>query len=323
MKTMRTGRWLTLAAVVCVVILGFASKSYGVQTLNQAVLDHPETLENQTKIVETVLRDTNRRGQYDAADVGKVSVHYGDVTGDGRQDAVVQVQFGPKDTLVAVYQKEENGDGYSFLGEAGVFFDVQRLEFLPIPDMGKSAILLREYANQNIGAFEKNVFVRGYLWDGEAFELVISIPQNIVSTWNRLWNQNAQADPSDWERVVQEGELTLEEADAPSVNASYDQMYQTSTDTQTKNIPADETFSTNKARKIEETYYWDTGWGRFILGEARDPATGETVAILADLSNSPYVLSDDFVQDEGQVRIRRKDGAIEVVNRDSLEMLPQ
>lgn len=311
-------KWITVMLVVVVMALGFTAKIYGVSNGITKTTDLT-TREGQEEIARNVIADMGRQEDFNYKDVSNVQIYRGNVYGDSGEEIVVAVSLVPKDTLVAVYTPV--GDTYEYLGNLGSFFAIENIEFKPIDQSGVDAIFLTEFADQRIGAFEKNRFIRGFYWNDGAFDLILNFPKDIDATWNRLWEQGESAGDSQWEKIKQQSDLTWNSGPAARIDTVQNQTFSQSSDRQAKNIPADATFQTVSEQTVTQQFHWSKEWNHFILGEKNDKRSGETVAVLEDFALSPYVLAGEELN---RSRILRKNGAIEVVsNEDLSDIRPQ
>ena len=280
---------LVLAVSAAVLLGGYTVGIFG-QTegdLTQKQIENPNTLENKEDIAKSVLESTGRSGQYDLQDLGDVTVYLGsDVTGNP-QDAIVTVSFGPKNTVVAAYTAD--GNVYEYTGDLGNFYGVQNIRFVPVPELKKEIVIVREQVNQSLGSFEQSDILRGYVFDGKEYQDVLNTPQKIESSWNNLWNKGELQEPSLWRRVTEETESKWTGGDEPSLTITRYQSYLES----------------------------DDEWNRFILDEAVETATGQPVAIIENLASSPYLLAD--LPDFKDYRIVRKDGTTAYVDAEELK----
>ena len=308
-------KWLGLIALTALMlIVAFSAVIYGKPKgdLTARDLQNPNDGNMQEKIAGQVLDNTGRTGQFDLNDVREVRVYFGNITPTPEDDAVVVVDFGPKNTLIAAYTP--NGDVYEYIGEIGEFFKVENVQFMPVKELGHDVVIVNEYADQRIGAFEENSFIRGYAFKDDKFHKVLSTPENIKASWNQLWNLAELQNPNNWRRVVQKTESKWEQGGQAALNLTRMQQYQQSTDTDNQRIPDDETFQTESQRVVTQRYYWDDKYGKFILGEAVDE-NGNTVAVTEDFSASPYVLSGE---EYNKSRIEPPGGPEEIVDNSVL-----
>ena len=309
---------LTALCAVGVLLLGFTVKTYGVgERLTTEQLDIPNAQENIYVIAEQVIQDTNHANRYQPEYAQNIDVYYGNVAGDEQEEAIIVLQLGPKDTIVAVYEPDGKG-GYEYLGEVGIFFQVNKIEFMPIQQLDYDVLIVREEANQNIGAFENSSFIHGYAWRGDHFSMVLNLPERVVATWNKLWDEGNAAGASDWRKITETSDIQWEDRVEPVLTLRKDQSYLVSSDTVSKNIPNDSTFSEISQRSVVEVQTWSNDWQRFIMYEMIETATGETVAVIEDLALSPYALLSDYGDNAQLVRIVRKNDETDVVNRSTL-----
>lgn len=311
-------KWLFPVGVVAAAFLvWFGVTSYGQNgVLTRQQIESPNTQANRQAIAQRVLEDTGRTG-FTPQQASLVTVDYGDLQGNDRPlDAVIAVEFGPQNTVVAAYEPE--GDVYRYLGDVGEFAHIRTIEFLPIESVGKEALVVREYANQDIGAFERSSFIKAYLWNNGAFREILNVPEGIEATWNTLWDGNAAEGQSRWERVEQRTDITYRDGGSPVLDLEHYQAYRVAPETADKEVPPPQDFDTIRSRMVTETYRWSDPWIRFILSEAEVAQTGERVAVIEDFASSPYALLPEFGEYINQVRIEHADGSQEVVNRNTL-----
>ncbi len=308
---------LVLAVSAAVFLGGYTVGIFG-QTegdLTQKQIDNPNTLENKEEIARSVLESTGRSEQYDLRDLGDVTVYLGsDVTGNP-QDAIVTVSFGPKNTVVAAYTAD--GNVYEYTGDLGDFYGVQNIRFVPVPELKKEIVIVREQVNQSLGSFEQSDILRGYVFDGKEYQDVLNTPQKIESSWNNLWNKGELQEPSLWRRVTEETESKWTGGEEPSLTITRYQSYLESDDKGEGEVPADDTFQEKDSRVVVERFFWSDEWNRFILDEAVEVATGQPVAIIENLASSPYLLAD--LPDFKDYRIVRKDGTTAYVDAEELK----
>lgn len=217
--------------------------------------------------------------------------------------------------MVAAYTAD--GNVYEYTGDLGDFYGVQNIRFVPVPELKKEIVIVREQVNQSLGSFEQSDILRGYVFDGKEYQDVLNTPQKIESSWNNLWNKGELQEPSLWRRVTEETESKWTGGDEPSLTITRYQSYLESDDKGEGKVPGDETFQEKDSRVVVERFYWSDEWNRFILDEAVETATGQPVAIIENLASSPYLLAD--LPDFKDYRIVRKDGTTAYVDAEELK----
>ncbi len=315
-------KWIFIAIIAVAVIILFTIKIYGVsEVLTKSEIQSPNTLENKRKIASAVLQDTGRNDMFEPQEALNVTVYAGNLMGGDQNQAILSVRFGPKNTIVAVYNLNEDGETYSYVGDLGEFFDVKNIQFMPLKD-GRNIAIVREYADQNIGAFERSSFLKGYLWNSNTkdFDNVLSIPEGIETVWNGAWDDSS-VEERRWQRIEQRTEIQYEDNPNPVINLTHYQAYKISDSKDTDNMPDLSTFDTYKSRVVNETYYWSDEWQRFILAEKMNNATGEKVAVIEDFGSSPYALLADYGDAVNNLMIKTEGGKYEIVKRDTLSNL--
>ena len=313
-------KWGIVILIVFAVLVLFTIKTYGVaEQITASMLESPNSDENKQDIARIVLNDTGRNTAFSPDEVVEIKVYTGDLLGNGQQQAVIAVSFGLKNTVLAVYTKDKNTENYTYIDDVGDFFDVRDVLFLPLSGSGSNIMVVREYANQNIGAYERSSFLKGYIWDdkNQMFQNVLSVPEGIEVTWNGSWDTSGE---KRWQKIEERSEFVFNEnfENDPTLKFTQYQAYKISESTDKDNIPDESTFRTAKNRIINQTYYWSDEWKRFILSEKKDKATGEKVAVIEDYSASPYVLVEEYSNMANNVVIQRPNGTIETVPTNTL-----
>ena len=311
-------KWIGIIVVLGLLLFGVSATTIGASRgiTRQDVGDNISD-EEKKKIAENVLKDTGLNDRFNTSDIRDISIYYGEVDGEGDEDIVISVEFGPTETVVAAYRSV--GDDYEYLGTVGTFFTVESIDLIPIARLGKDIVVVNERANQRIGAFEDSRLIRGYLWKGTEFDNVLQLASSIETEWNRLWDSDDPNGPSQWERISMTSDISYENETEPIINTIQYQRHETSRDIESRMIPADDTYFTVKERVVTQNYYWSDEWERFLLFEMIEKATGQKVAVIEDLDASPYALLPEYSQYANQYQIVRKDGTKDFVQKDMLE----
>lgn len=310
---------IVLFASILVLLGGYTIGIYGNTegNLSQSQVDSPNAAENQREIARSVLESTGRTGQYDLEDVEDVTVYFGGAVTGNAEDVLVSVSFGPKNTVVAAYTPD--GNVYEYVGDLGNFYGIQNIRFVLSPELGKDIVIVRERIDQSLGSFEETDVLRGYVYEKEGFRDVLNTPEKIQTSWNNIWNDTEIRDESLWRRVTESTESDWSGGENPQLLITRYQDYLESDNIGEGEVPQDDTFSKKDSRVVVERFYWSEEWSRFILREAVEKATGEKVAIVEDLSASPYILAG--LSDPKDFGIVRKDGSFDYVSKDALELL--
>lgn len=316
---MKRKRWV-IAAIALVLAGGYTAGIYGqTEQLTQKQISNPDNAQNQSDIAKNVLESTGRSDDYNLNDVEKVTVYYGNVQDldESYKDVVISVNFGPKNTVVAVYTP--NGEVYEYVADVGNFYNVENIQFVPLQDLGKEVIVIQEQANQQAGGLEDSTFLRGYIYEGgQTLENVLHTPIQIDATWNDIWEEPGVTNEANWRRVQDKAQpqWNLNGGSSPTLDLSRYQEYLISQGDDSRRLPEEEEFVSQSKRIITERIYWSPEWKRFLIGEAIEKATGAPVAVLENRDNSPYVLAG-FV--ENSYLIERQDGTQEILPVDQLE----
>ncbi len=269
-----------------------------------------DTIAGKKAVATQVLEDTNRINLYDINDLEQVEIYYGNVMGNEEEDIVITVSFGPRNTIVALYEAE--GLRYEYVGELGNFYEVQNIEFIPIASKGRDMILVDEFANQSVGAYEVTEFLKGFLYEDGAFKSIFTSTTDIETIWNQAWE--SEESEALWKRITESTQRNWSK-DYENLDMIRHQTYYTSKEEDPFNIPKTNTFEKKDSRVVMEEYEWSADWERFIIGEAIEKATGQTVALIANRDNEPYILAG---YEENAYEIQRRDGSIELIDETEL-----
>ncbi len=313
-------KWGIIICIAFIALVIFTIKTYGVvEQITSDMLENPNSEKNKQDIARIVLNDTGRNAVFSPDEVLEITVYQGDLLGNGQQQAIIALSFGLKNTILAAYTKDKQIQNYTYVDDVGEFFDVRDVFFLPLHSDGTNIMIVREYANQNIGAYERSSFLKGFIWDNknQMFQNVLNIPEGIEVTWNGSWDTSGE---ERWQKIEERSEFASGENNEnnPTLKLVQYQAYKISESTDKDNIPDESTFHTAKNRVVNQTYYWSDTWKRFILSEKKDKATGERVAVIEDYSASPYVLVEEYKNMENNVTIQRPNGTIEIVPSNTL-----
>lgn len=307
--------------IIGLLIGGYAGKTYGemnIMNRTYSQLEESQVLnikdeENQQAIAKGVLEDTGRTDLYDLNDLQQVDVYFGNITPDDEKDVIVTVSFGPLNTVVATYTKE--GDTYTYVGDVGNFYEVKNVSFVPIESLGQDVIIITEFANQNIGAYETSEFLEGFLFEDNEFRRVLKTPTFIEASWNESLEDSENGDPNFWKKVSQTSDDTWEKEPEIALDLVRYQNYYTSYDGDISNIPKDNTFEKVAQRVVKERFVWSDKWSYFILGEGVEKSTNSEIAILEDRDTYPYALAG-YV--ENSYLIQREDGTTDILKAEEI-----
>lgn len=277
----------------------------------------------QEKIAYILLKDTNNLNNFKASEVQEVKLYSGNILGEGKSDLLVTAKFGPTITLAGVYTPTENG--YVFVDDIGPFATITDVELKPNDVFKRDLVVIREFSNQNIGAFEEALLFRGYLYNEKTgkFDEIFKVPESQKANWNKLWDSPDPTGKSLWERVVGyvDVETLFNDSGPDTIRVKQHQEYLVSADTASKSVPGDRTYSVIKERDFIRDYTWSNKWRRFIIGEAKDKRNGEIVAILEDYGDSAYALVPEYESFNYLYKILRPNGMEEVVSKNNVLQL--
>lgn len=308
---------IVTAAVTGIVLGGFTGSTYGSSTLTKEQIGNFSDIEQKKEIASGVLKDTGKTELYNMNDLEQVEIYFGNITENDDHDVVVSVSFGPKNTILAVYTNE--GDSYEYLGTIGDFYEVKNVSFIPVDSNAQDVIIINEFANQGVGAYETAELLRGYLYQESEFQNVLSTPIAIESAWNELWENNEVVTSKQWKKVLQNSDVTWKTANTPTtLDIKKYQRYFTVDNDDQKTVPKKEEFIEQNKRVVSERQVWSDSWQRFIIEEGVELATGETVAIVEIRDDSPYAMSG-YIEDS--YGIQRQDGTYDIVKTSEISTL--
>lgn len=310
---MKRKRWV-IFTVLCVLLGGYTAGIYGqTDKITKKQILYLDEKKNEEDVAKKVLKDTDRTDSYDLNDLENVMVFYGNVNGEEEKDAVICVNIGGNNTIVAAYTS--SGDAYEYLGDIGNFYDVDHVQFVSVNSLEKDIVLVNEVVNQQNGVNKVSNFLGGYLFGKENdFYSVLHTPIQVELTWNEV--KEKVKEPISWKRFAEKAETSWKSiGETTKLDIVRYQSYMTAPN-KGEQLPEDSQFIKQDSRVITEEFYWSDQWQRFIIGEAIEEKTGQPVAVLENSDNGPYVLAG-FV--ENCYLIQRKDGYQDIVHVDELK----
>ncbi len=261
-------------------------------TLSKEIIKNCTQNENKVLITQSVLEACQTGKQADMSICGEVEVLEARLLDNDNFYILVLVCFDKKNTLAVVY--EETSELYKVFAVLGHFYEIAEVKFILEPISKNTMILLREKVDMAMGVYETSEWLKGYLWNGKFYYQVLNIPFNIKAYWNNAWiayDKNKQ-----WEKVEQNCNYTWDNIDKIVLYLYKAQEYSISNVEGSVDLPDDNTFQTVRSRFVVEAYNWSRVWNCFILYEGRYKVTGQTVAVIIDLSKYVYSLVEPVSQ---------------------------
>lgn len=275
-------------------------------------IEGKDQINNKENILEIVLKDTNYTEWHDKKDKIGLNILKADLLGDSKKELLLTLFLAPKKSLIVVYQ-QENGD-YKYVDILDEFFEIKEIQAIPIEKRGKDLIVVREFVDQMLGAFEKGNYIRGYLWQDGKFNMVISLIENYVAYWNESWDQAKKPNPL-WLKIEEKSIIQWENGPYPVIKVLENQFFYQSKTANLKEMPEEEDYQLVNSKELVQTYYWNEKYQHFLIAEGKDVKTGESIGIIEDLSLSPFQLAGF---EKNQYRIKRKNGKIEFVSKSQI-----
>ncbi|MDR2649691.1 MAG: hypothetical protein LBB94_08260 [Clostridiales bacterium] len=264
-------------------------------------------------ILQSILLNTGQWRDWGSMDQANVSVILSRIKGR-QKDAIIVARGGNGKNVVALYEKY-NGS-YLYTAMVDTFDDLRDLQIMPLREQGGSLIVVRDHSSNTL---EDIMHVRAYAWDEGKFQNVLNITENYKAFYNELWDGNKPASSANWIRVYERSDIIWENSDAPVVHVMLHQNYGLSGSVNQRERPDETDFDIVRNRDILEDYIWSGKWMHFILFEGTDRENGEPVAVIDDLSGSPFGLIGQFDKASGKYRVKYLDGAIETVEKERIK----
>jgi len=305
--------WKIAGAIATIVLCAAAGGLYHmtrVLRINEAIVDayiNKEDSYQQYKriILRSVLFNTGLWREWECSEETSVSITMGRVRGR-QKEAVITVRCRKGKSVVALYEKRNGNFVYSSI--VNKFADLQDIQIMPLRDQGSSLIVVRE--RSGFGTLEEITSISAYVWDNRQFAEVLNINESYKAYYSK---------PSDdWIRVSERSDIIWEDSDAPVIRVLMRQNYALGKSTNRKGHPNESEFEIIRSRSIMEEYVWSGEWMHFILFEGTDLQSGEPVAVIEDLSESPLGLFEQLNKETGKYRIKNLDGIIEVVDKERI-----
>ena len=136
-------------AVITLLIftIGISLSIYGIDTLRESDFVNLNSKDNKIKIAEKVLKDTGRESYITDTDIRSIKTTKGDIDGDGVEDIVVVLDFGPELSVIAVYGGNSDGT-YTYLGEIGPLTGIKAFETKRLAKENRDVIAIKEESVQ-------------------------------------------------------------------------------------------------------------------------------------------------------------------------------
>ncbi|MBA1336195.1 MAG: hypothetical protein HPY66_2439 [Firmicutes bacterium] len=318
---------LAYAAVLVIVVLGFSRVYSGItgREGDASKLGIPLKTANRT---ESIFKFVSQRAQKDILDVTLENAGYGkwskfkkelkvvtakaQIIPGGEGEFIVAVSLPPQEGMVAVYTRQ--GDSFAYLGKIGNLLPVTGLsEFSGIPE-GRHVLVVDQYQDEMLGAFFNSGYKDYFIWEEGRMKRVLGLTTEYSAYWNQSWEGKKKK--AAWLWLRQEPGIAYDEQDG-SIMVEYKQSLLRSVTHDTNNIPGEEEFVVRDSRVVSNKYVWSSEWGRYILGEYRDRASGERVALLEDFRNNISNLVKKKEHDLAKIIDAR--GQVKIVPLDQLE----
>ena len=314
-------KWKTICAAAIIISCAAAGCIYYYNHVFQITESDINAYINKTdsasklksSILRSVLLNTGQWREWRNPGKIKVSVILSRIKGR-QKDAVIVARGGIGKNVIALYEKR-NGK-FKYTVTVDTFADLRDVQIMPLREQGGSVIAIREH---NGGSLEEGSYIRIYAWDEGKFQNVLSIPEKYVAYYNENKNSDKPGGNANWIKVSERNDVLWENSDAPVVHVLQHQSFSLSAGVNRQERPDDSDFEIVRNRDIFENYIWSGKWMHFILFEGTDRSNGEPVAVIEDLSGSPYGLIGQYSETGGKYRVKYIDGTIETVDKDRIK----
>lgn len=271
---------------------------------------------NKEKIIANILNALGTAQEISNQSQIIVRVYYAKIQPNKKQkDALISIQFDSKNTIVVLYETQDR-KMYNFVSILGRFYIIKEISFIFEKQNNSDIILLKEFINMSLGCYEDTTFLKGYLWENGIFKQVLKITKDVEAFWNSAWIDNNEK--RQWERIILSSELKWIKTEALVLFLYQTQEYSISTDKNNKRLPDKHTFQSVNNRFVQENFVWNKYWNRFILFESVYKKTGKKVAVIQNLSNSPYSLVEGPIE---KCVICDNSNEIKVISQKDLEQI--
>jgi len=309
-----------IAMIVIVVCVAAGSAHYMTQVLRireidiNAYIAHSASKQHRKVILRSVLLNTGLWREWAPTDKANVSIILSRIKGR-QKDAIIIVRAGNGRNVITLYEKHNGYFNYTALVDT--FDDLRDIQVMPLREQGGSLIVTRE--RKKNGTLKDIVYICAYAWDEGKFQKVLNITENYKAYYNELWEESKPPNRSNWIRVCERSDVIWENSDAPVVHVLLHQNYSLSQSVNQQERPDESDFEIIRNRDVLEEYVWSGKWMHFILFEGIDRQNGEPVAVIEDLSESPYGLIGQFNKISGKFRVKYIDGTIETVEKERIK----
>lgn len=234
------------------------------------------------------------------------------------QEVILAFSLPPDRGIVTILQKQQHQ--YILLTSLDHLLPISNLDKLVLQP-NKELLVTRENHNEQMGAFSEAHLVKVWGW----FDMGLRVLWDEKSYWELKWLnswQDPKASPEKWYRLIQDYQITYQPTPSPSIRVQGTQSrYEAPADNAI--IPGESAFALKKARQVEQVYYWNEKWQRFILHTAllNTPDSGEPrpAAILYDLEKQMESL---VYNDPPAYQVIDQDGKVSQVDKRYLQIQP-
>ncbi len=290
-------------------VVGFSARIFTVNSyITQKDLKKVPNRKTELKVSEILLKDSKKDNEINKNHVQSINVIY-DEKG---KEAVILGKYSSQITVVSVYARKNNV--YTYVGNLGVFYDVEEAMILNMAQRKENWVFLREKVKTAEEGFETVGFVRGYCFGKDDYNLIFSTSYSVLADKN-LGLNNDECE-SLWERIAENGKVEFKMGSHPKIKVEKLQKYMTSKDKSLLGLPKAESYEEKEERTVVENYYWSDAYSHFIMEEVIDIRSGEEVAVIEKAINSPYIFTNKDYSDYN--RILGKDGKADFVEVSSL-----
>lgn len=236
--------------------------------------------------------------------------------GDKEEELIISLSLMPDRGVLALLQKQNNH--YVLLYSLDNLLPITKMERILLPE-GREILSTREEHQERIGSYSESKMVKLWAWKGNSLHMVWSDNAYWELNWLNTW-QNPQSEPLKWFKLIHEAGISFRAEPKPSIVTKANQSYYECPAAE-KVLPPQQQFKLISTRQVNEEYYWNEEWQRFIINTAtlsdQADSSNERVAILKDMDNHLESLA---VRDKRMYEVIGQNGRIFLVEKSRVKV---
>ncbi|MDD4048929.1 MAG: hypothetical protein PHI90_08970 [Clostridia bacterium] len=209
-----------------------------------------------------------------------------DLLSDSEEEVAISMSLSPDRGILIILQKLNKSYYLAYYNDN--LLPINKLEVLPHKN-NKAFLVTCEDHKEQLGAFCETNIVKLWKWKEGTLQDVLTENSHQDIYWLNSW-QNPKSSPQKWYNLNQHLTITYRQDINELFLITEGKQEFAEALAKSSNLPAPNEFSDLNSRNINQKYYWDNTWHKFILDTCScihpNNKSTSTVAILKDLDYS-------------------------------------